>query len=178
MCGKRRTQHRDWPKERSSVFHTFTPAKAGVVLKSLCEGAWVSSWSDRPIRSDWVGRTIRFVQKRVLPWGRRRVDKSHLVYHRQPCLRGHHPFRPLAEIPSGLSRKDSLSRCRIGQFLRRCLVSPTEILFADPHAVQDDGQLAATAMRALLKPRLLAIFMPQARSVDHFLLVDSKMVAA
>ncbi len=35
ICGKRGTQKRVWPRERSSVFHIFAPAAAGARIKNI-----------------------------------------------------------------------------------------------------------------------------------------------
>ena len=93
-------------------------------------------------------------------------------------------FRTLNEITSPIvpreRRRLRLSRREV-QFLssrRQILLAPAELGVVDPHAVQDDRQLRATATRARAMPRRFATCMPQARSADHFVLRISSEWAA
>ena len=81
-----------------------------MVLLIFARETWVSSRSDR--HDDGVMPAALWGSlRRVVPQWSVDVQSNPCGFKAiSPDGRGHHPFRPLAEIPSGLSRKDSIRR--------------------------------------------------------------------
>src|SRR5262249_13039454 len=74
-----------------------------------------------------------------------------------------------ATVPAGTSfpavSREPWGRCSLRGSL---LLGPVELGSVDPHPMQNDGELRATATLALRSPLRLASLIPQAFSVDHF----------
>lgn len=145
ICGKRGTQERVWPQERSSVFHIFAPAAAGVSIKNIFvrePGALRGLIGT--ILQGCAGRIIGFVKKREAPpWAYRRTDRdfsiSIAVIPRYAVTAPSVPSRRY--LPACAGRVFSGGRCA-RQFFFLLRTAPEEILFVDPHAVQNNGKLA------------------------------------
>ena len=88
-----------------------------------------------------------------------------LIESSQKLGRSHHRHRPGRDV---ISRRVA-GTCDLLMCLRGCLLlRPVELGSVDPHAVQNDRELARDGDCGLSEPICLASLMPQAFSADHF----------
>ena len=174
-AGKYRTQKGIWPLKSGRAY--FTPALAGRYEQKL------SAREHRSLRGligsmCLLNRPQYRVRSRGVapPWGSRCLVRSSPIQHHHPCVRGHRPFRLLAEISFRLTGGNS--------FKHRDQACPAA---SEAHRKSSPlihircritASFRATATRARAIPRRLATFMPQARSTDHLVLRISSEWAA